>query len=149
MENNPKNNQRGIGDNSVDQSFGEWASASLDDAIRYIVRLIRKNKRLEHQLNESINARNNLKRGIALSEAKKINDSISKDAKVFEPIFNAIHKGENIHTGDLKHNKLDMCDKAGNFGDWIANQTGGKEFERKIDDAIFTAKIEEDKSDED
>ncbi len=42
-----------------------------------------------------------------------------------------------------------MCDKAGNFGDWIANQTGGKEFERKIDDAIFTAKIEEDKSDED
>ena len=47
MENNPKNNQRGIGDNSVDQSFGEWASASLDDAIRYIVRLIRKNKRLE------------------------------------------------------------------------------------------------------
>ena len=64
-------------------------------------------------------------------------------------IFNAIHKGENIHTGDLKHNKLDMCDKAGSFGDWIANQTGGKEFERKIDDAIFTAKIEEDKSDED
>jgi len=149
MENNPKNNQRGIGDNSVDQSFGEWASASLDDAIRYIVRLIRKNKRLEHQLNESINARNNLKRGVALSEAKKINDSISKDAEVFEPIFNAIHKGENIHTGDLKHNKLDMCDKAGSFGDWIANQTGGKEFERKIDDAIFTAKIEEDKSDED
>ena len=83
MEKNPKNNQRGIGDNSVDQSFGEWASASLDDAINYIVRLIRKNKRLEHQLNESINARNNLKRGIALSEAKKINDSISKDAKVF------------------------------------------------------------------
>ena len=81
MEKNPKNNQRGIGDNSVDQSFGEWASASLDDAINYIVRLIRKNKRLEHQLNESINARNNLKRGIALSEAKKINDSISKDAK--------------------------------------------------------------------
>ena len=149
MEKNPKNNQRGIGANSVDQSFGEWASASLDDAIRYIVRLIRKNKRLEHQLNESINARNNLKRGIALSEAKKINDSISKDAKVFEPIFNAIHKGENIHTGDLKHNKLDMCDKAGSFGDWIANQTGGKEFERKIDDSIFTAKIEEDKSDED
>ena len=150
MEKNPKSQSRGIGDNSVeDQSFGEWASASLDDAIRYIVRLIRKNKRLEHQLNESINARNNLKRGIALSEAKKINDSISKDAKVFEPIFNAIHKGENIHTGDLKHNKLDMCDKAGSFGDWIANQTGGKEFERKIDDAIFTAKIEEDKSDED
>ena len=146
MEKNPKQSQRGIGDNS---SFGEWASAYLDDAIRYIVRLIRKNKRLEHQLNESINARNNLKRGIALSEAKKINDSISKDAKVFEPIFNAIHKGENIHTGDLKHNKLDMCDKAGSFGDWIANQTGGKEFERKIDDAIFTAKIEEDKSDED
>jgi hypothetical protein len=42
-----------------------------------------------------------------------------------------------------------MCDKAGSFGDWIANQTGGKEVERKIDDAIFTAKIEEDKSDED
>ena len=62
MENNPKNNQRGIGDNSVDQSFGEWASASLDDAIRYIVRLIRKNKRLEHQLNESINARNTRKK---------------------------------------------------------------------------------------
>ena len=149
MEKNPKSQSRGIGDNSVDQSFGEWASASLDDAIRYIVRLIRKNKRLEHQLNESINARNNLKRGVALSEAKKINDSISKDAEVFEPIFNALRNGENIHTGDLKHNKLDMCDKAGSFGDWIANQTGGKEFERKIDDAIFTAKIEEDKSDED
>ena len=80
-----------------------------------------------------------MKRGIALSEAKKINDSISKDAKS-EPIFNAL-QSENIHTGDLKHNKLDMCDKAGSFVDWIANQTGGKEFERKIDDAIFTAKM--------
>ena len=148
MENNPKNNQRGIGDNSVDQSFGEWASASLYDAINYIVILIRKNKRLEHQLNESINARNNLKRGIALSEAKKINASINKDAKVFEPVLKGIHNRENIHTGELKGHKLDMCAKSGNFGNYIANTAGGKDFDRTVDNAFYKADIE-DQSDED
>ena len=143
----PKKEDRGIGDNSL--QLGEWAAAAVNDAIAYTAKIIKKNVRLEDRINKAIYGKNNLQRGVALSEAKKINDSISKDAKVFAPIFNAIHKGENIHTGDLKHNKLDMCDKAGSFGDWIANQTGGKEFERKIDDAIFTAKIEEDKSDED
>ena len=146
MEKNPKSQSRGIGDNST---FGEWASAYLDDAVAYIVKLTRKSARLEQQINKAIYGKNNLQRGVALSEAKKINASINKDAKVFEPVLKGIHNREDIHTGDLKHNKLDMCDKAGSFGDWIANQTGGKEFERKIDDAIFTAKIEEDKSDED
>ena len=149
MEKNPKSQSRGIGDNSVeDQSFGEWASASLDDAIRYIIKLIGKNQRLGQQLNESINAKNNLKRGVALSEAKKINDSITKDARVFNPIFTAIQNGEDIHSGYLKHKKLDMCDKAGSFGDWIANSAGGKLMERVIDNAKADAEIE-DQSDED
>ena len=36
-----------------------------------------------------------------------------------------------------------MCDKAGNFGDQIANRSGGGELERKIDEAFFEADKED------
>ena len=145
MEKNPKQSQRGIGDNS---SFGEWASAYLDDAVAYIVKLTKKSARLEQQINKAIYGKNNLQRGVALSEAKKINASINKDAKVFEPVLKGIHNRENIHTGELKSHKLDMCAKAGNFGNYIANTAGGKDFDRTVDNAFYKADIE-DQSDED
>ena len=145
MEKNPKQSQRGIGDNS---SFGEWASAYLDDAVAYIVKLTKKSARLEQQINKAIYGKNNLQRGVALSEAKKINASINKDAKVFEPVLKGIHNRENIHTGELKSHKLDMCAKSGNFGNYIANTAGGKDFDRTVDNAFYKADIE-DQSDED
>ena len=145
MEKNPKQSQRGIGDNS---SFGEWASAYLDDAVAYIVKLTKKSARLEQQINKAIYGKNNLQRGVALSEAKKINASINKDAKVFEPVLKGIHNRENIHTGELKGHKLDMCAKSGNFGNYIANTAGGKDFDRTVDNAFYKADIE-DQSDED
>ena len=140
MEKNPKQSQRGIGDNS---SFGEWASAYLDDAVAYIVKLTRKSARLEQQINKAIYGKNNLQRGVALSEAKKINASINKDAKVFEPVLKGIHNRENIHTGELKGHKLDMCAKAGSFGDYVSNSAGGKDFDRKVDNAFYDADKEE------
>ena len=145
MEKNPKSQSRGIGDNST---FGEWASAYLDDAVAYIVKLTRKSARLEQQINKAIYGKNNLQRGVALSEAKKINDSINRDAKVFEPVLKGIHNRENIHTGELKGHKLDMCAKSGNFGNYIANTAGGKDFDRTVDNAFYKADIE-DQSDED
>ena len=145
MEKNPKSQSRGIGDNS---SFGEWASAYLDDAVAYIVKLTKKSARLEQQINKAIYGKNNLQRGVALSEAKKINDSINRDAKVFEPVLKGIHNRENIHTGELKGHKLDMCAKSGNFGNYIANTAGGKDFDRTVDNAFYKADIE-DQSDED
>jgi|TARA_E500000178_G_scaffold281891_1_gene282271 hypothetical protein len=145
MEKNPKQSQRGIGDNS---SFGEWASAYLDDAVAYIVKLTKKSARLEQQINKAIYGKNNLQRGVALSEAKKINDSINRDAKVFEPVLKGIHNREDIHSGELKGHKLDMCAKSGNFGNYIANTAGGKDFDRTVDDAFYKADIE-DQSDED
>jgi hypothetical protein len=145
MEKNPKQSQRGIGDNS---SFGEWASAYLDDAVAYIVKLTRKSARLEQQINKAIYGKNNLQRGVALSEAKKINDSINRDAKVFEPVLKGIHNREDIHSGELKGHKLDMCAKSGNFGNYIANTAGGKDFDRTVDNAFYKADIE-DQSDED
>jgi|TARA_R100000149_G_scaffold31217_1_gene11984 hypothetical protein len=145
MEKNPKQSQRGIGDNS---SFGEWASAYLDDAVAYIVKLTKKSARLEQQINKAIYGKNNLQRGVALSEAKKINDSINRDAKVFEPVLKGIHNREDIHSGELKGHKLDMCAKSGNFGNYIANTAGGKDFDRTVDNAFYKADIE-DQSDED
>ena len=145
MEKNPKQSQRGIGDNS---SFGEWASAYLDDAVAYIVKLTKKSARLEQQINKAIYGKNNLQRGVALSEAKKINASINKDAKVFEPVLKGIHNREDIHSGELKSHKLDMCAKSGNFGNYIANTAGGKDFDRTVDNAFYKADIE-DQSDED
>ena len=145
MEKNPKSQSRGIGDNS---SFGEWASAYLDDAVAYIVKLTKKSARLEQQINKAIYGKNNLQRGVALSEAKKINDSINRDAKVFEPVLKGIHNREDIHSGELKGHKLDMCAKAGNFGNYIANTAGGKDFDRTVDNAFYKADIE-DQSDED
>ncbi len=145
MEKNPKQSQRGIGDNS---SFGEWASAYLDDAVAYIVKLTKKSARLEQQINKAIYGKNNLQRGVALSEAKKINDSINRDAKVFEPVLKGIHNREDIHSGELKGHKLDMCARAGNFGNYIANTAGGKDFDRTVDNAFYKADIE-DQSDED
>jgi hypothetical protein len=145
MEKNPKQSQRGIGDNS---SFGEWASAYLDDAVAYIVKLTKKSARLEQQINKAIYGKNNLQRGVALSEAKKINASINKDAKVFEPVLKGIHNREDIHSGELKGHKLDMCAKSGNFGNYIANTAGGKDFDRTVDNAFYKADIE-DQSDED
>ena len=145
MEKNPKQSQRGIGDNS---SFGEWASAYLDDAVAYIVKLTKKSARLEQQINKAIYGKNNLQRGVALSEAKKINDSINRDAKVFEPVLKGIHNREDIHSGELKSHKLDMCAKSGNFGNYIANTAGGKDFDRTVDNAFYKADIE-DQSDED
>jgi hypothetical protein len=145
MEKNPKSQSRGIGDNST---FGEWASAYLDDAVAYIVKLTKKSARLEEQINKAIYGKNNLQRGVALSEAKKINDSINRDAKVFEPVLKGIHNREDIHSGELKGHKLDMCAKSGNFGNYIANTAGGKDFDRTVDDAFYKADIE-DQSDED
>mgnify|MGYP001500764594 FL=1 len=145
MEKNPKSQSRGIGDNST---FGEWASAYLDDAVAYIVKLTRKSARLEQQINKAIYGKNNLQRGVALSEAKKINDSINRDAKVFEPVLKGIHNREDIHSGELKGHKLDMCAKSGNFGNYIANTAGGKDFDRTVDNAFYKADIE-DQSDED
>ena len=145
MEKNPKSQSRGIGDNS---SFGEWASAYLEDAVDYIVKLTRKSARLEQQINKAIYGKNNLQRGVALSEAKKINDSINRDAKVFEPVLKGIHNREDIHSGELKGHKLDMCAKSGNFGNYIANTAGGKDFDRTVDNAFYKADIE-DQSDED
>jgi|TARA_X000001388_G_C2203759_1_gene112305 hypothetical protein len=145
MEKNPKSQSRGIGDNS---SFGEWASAYLDDAVAYIVKLTKKSARLEQQINKAIYGKNNLQRGVALSEAKKINDSINRDAKVFEPVLKGIHNREDIHSGELKGHKLDMCAKSGNFGNYIANTAGGKDFDRTVDNAFYKADIE-DQSDED
>ena len=145
MEKNPKSQSRGIGDNS---SFGEWASAYLDDAVAYIVKLTKKSARLEQQINKAIYGKNNLQRGVALSEAKKINASINKDAKVFEPVLKGIHNREDIHSGEIKGHKLDMCAKSGNFGNYIANTAGGKDFDRTVDDAFYKADIE-DQSDED
>ena len=145
MEKNPKSQSRGIGDNST---FGEWASAYLDDAVAYIVKLTKKSARLEEQINKAIYGKNNLQRGVALSEAKKINDSINRDAKVFEPVLKGIHNREDIHSGELKGHKLDMCAKSGNFGNYIANTAGGKDFDRTVDNAFYKADIE-DQSDED
>ena len=145
MEKNPKSQSRGIGDNST---FGEWASAYLDDAVAYIVKLTKKSARLEQQINKAIYGKNNLQRGVALSEAKKINDSINRDAKVFEPVLKGIHNREDIHSGELKGHKLDMCAKSGNFGNYIANTAGGKDFDRTVDNAFYKADIE-DQSDED
>jgi hypothetical protein len=145
MEKNPKSQSRGIGDNS---SFGEWASAYLDDAVAYIVKLTKKSARLEQQINKAIYGKNNLQRGVALSEAKKINDSINRDAKVFEPVLKGIHNREDIHSGELKGYKLDMCAKSGNFGNYIANTAGGKDFDRTVDNAFYDAD-KEDQSDED
>jgi|TARA_R100001086_G_scaffold68006_1_gene32029 hypothetical protein len=139
----PKDKVRGIGDNSSDE-FGTWAAAALTDAIAYTAKIIKKNAKLEDILNKAIYGKNNLQRGVALSEAKKINASVIKDAKVFEPILNGINNRENIHEGKLKHHKLNMCDKAGRFGDWIANQTGGKEFAREVDEALSKADEEDD-----
>ena len=140
MEKNPKSQSRGIGDNST---FGEWASQVADDGIAYIVKLTKKSARLEQQINKAIYGKNNLQRGVALSEAKKINASINKDAKVFEPVLKGIHNRENIHTGELKGHKLDMCAKAGSFGDYVSNSAGGKDFDRKVDNAFYDADKEE------
>ena len=137
----PKKEDRGIGDNSL--QLGEWAAAAVNDAIAYTAKIIKKNVRLEDRLNKAIYGKNSRQRDVALSEAQKINASVVKDAKVFEPILNAISNGEDIHSGELKHHKLDMCAKAGSFGDYIANTADGKNFAKEVDAALSKAAEED------
>ena len=87
--------------------------------------------------------KNNLQRGIALGQAVKVSDSVAKDIAPFKKVLDAVHKGQNIHTGELKSAKLKLCDEVENFGNFIANSTVGETDEnvrQVIDEGKYSAK---------
>jgi hypothetical protein len=141
MKEDPKN-KRGIGDNSdtPEVTFTEYVIDALESAITYITKVAEKNERLSNTLNKAVLGKNNLQRGIALGEAVKVSKSVAKDIAPFKEVLDAVHKGQNIHTGKLKSAKLELCDEVQNFGNFIANSTVG-ETDENVRIAIDQGKI--------
>ena len=144
MKEDPKN-KRGIGDNSdtPEVTFTEYVIDALESAITYITKVAEKNERLSNTLNKAVLGKNNLQRGIALGQAVKVSDSVAKDIAPFKKVLDAVHKGQSIHTGELKSAKLKLCDEVENFGNFIANSTVGETEEsvsQAIDEGKYSAK---------
>ena len=81
-------------------------------------------------------------------DATDINAKIIKDVKPFEEILSAIDTRQDIHSGDLKTKKLELCNIAGNFGNFIANNAGG-EIDKDISKTFQDAVLDKEFSDED
>ena len=144
---------RGLGDNAETPSeyLNQQVSYCFDamaTAVRYIARLTVKNEKLNSKLAEVNQCKNNWERGVAVKEAIDINSNIIKDVKPFADILNAIDKREDIHSGELKSKKLELCSVASNFGNFIANNAGG-EFDKDISKAMTDAELDRKFSNED
>ena len=145
MSNNEK--KRGLGDNSNFYSNSkintsnyiggvQYLHNALDEAVKLIVRLSKRNATTDTLLKNSIYAKNNRLCGVHLNKAIEVQSKNKSELESFDKILTAINKREDIHTGPNKHHKLDMCSQSGNFGNHIANATGGP-FDKEVVDVAF------------
>ncbi len=151
--NHTKKEARGIGDNAETPSEYlnkqvAYCYDALTTAVKYITRLTVSNEKLKNKLEEVGQCKNNWDRSLVEINATKINAKIIKDVKPFEEILSAIDTRQDIHSGDLKTKKLELCNIAGNFGNFIANNAGG-EFDKDISKTFQDAVLDKEFSDED
>ena len=129
-----------IGHNSINKSeyIGgvEYLHSALDEAVKLIVRLSKRNAKTDKLLNNSIYAKNNLQRGVHLNKAIEVQSKNKSELESFDKILTAINNRQDIHTGLNKSHKLEMCSQSGNFGNYIANNTGGP-FDKDVVDVAF------------
>ena len=122
------NEKRGLGDNSLNTSdyIGgvDYLYSALDEAVKLIVKLSKRNAATDKLLNKSIYAKNNLQRGVHLNKAIEVQHKNKSELESFDKILTAINNRQDIHTGLNKSHKLEMCSQSGNFGNYIANNTG-------------------------
>ena len=135
------NEKTRIGHNSINKSeyVGgyEYLHSALDEAVKLIVRLSKRNHVTDKLLNNSIYAKNNLQRGVHLNKAIEVQSKNKSELESLDKILTAINNRQDIHTGVNKHHKLEMCSQSGNFGNYIANNTGGKAFDNNVVDVAF------------
>lgn len=137
--------KRGLGDNSlndIDYVDGQsFIMNSLSEAVKLLVKLAKRNHKVNRHLKSSIYAKNNLQRGVHLNGALQTQQKTITELQDFDKIITAINNREDIHSGVNKQHKLELCSQTGNFGNHIANNAGGKAFERVIDEAIKDAEV--------
>ena len=83
-----------------------------------------------------LNAKNNLQRGVHLNKAIEVQSKNKSELESFDKILTAINNRQDIHTGLNKSHKLEMCSQSGNFGNHIANSSGGP-FDKEVVDVAF------------
>ena len=134
-------NKRGIGDNSDYDAttFSEYVVDALESAITYITKVAEKNVQLSQSIDKIAKGKNNLQRGIALNDAMKYSKSVANDVRPVWFVLDAILKGDDIHSGFLKKQKLKLCDEIQNFGNFIANSSNG-EADESVRQAIADGK---------
>ena len=134
------NEKRGLGDNSLNTSdyIGgvDYLYSALDEAVKLIVKLSKRNAATDKLLNKSIYAKNNLQRGVHLNKAIEVQHKNKSELESFDKILTAINNRQDIHTGLNKSHKLEMCSQSGNFGNHIANSSGGP-FDKEVGDVAF------------
>jgi len=129
------NGKRGYGDNSIKKNTpinpDEYKSlmgevAYLNDVVKTAVSIIKKlatkNRVMKYEINRAICGKNNLKRRVALSNAKDLNYSVERDVEPFDKVLTAIKNGHDVDCAPYKSDALDIC--GDNFGSYIkgANQ---------------------------
>ena len=82
------NEKRGLGDNSINTSdyIGgvEYLHSALDEAVKLIVRLSKRNAKTDKLLNNSIYAKNNLQRGVHLNKAIEVQSKNKSELESFD-----------------------------------------------------------------
>jgi hypothetical protein len=144
------NKKPGVGHNSSTEYVGgvEFLHSALEDAIQLVLKLTKRNHRIEKHLKSAVYAKNNLQRGLHLSKALEIESKNKKEVQHFDQVITAVNNREDIHSGYNKGAKLELCSETGNFGNYIANCTGGKAFDNYVVDKAFDEVRKEENTDE-